>query len=96
MGFMEPEIYHGAYYSVETDCGTEIIPEDVAGRVNHNSDLQDYCEGKILEPLEYVTRNGGWLGRLSAPGYLDCTPWGVYDTEQEAIDSLQEMYGDDE
>ena len=34
----------------------------------------------------------GYGARLSAPGYLDCTDWCVFDTEQEAIDYLAETY----
>jgi hypothetical protein len=93
---MRREVYHGAYYSLETNCGTEIVPYDVAGRATCNSDLQDYCEGKVLSPSEEVHLEEGWLGRLSAPGYLDCTPWGAYETEREAIEDLQDMYGDEE
>ena len=33
---------------------------------------------------------------LSAPGYLDCTPWSVFETEEEAEQYLAEMFGDDE
>ena len=34
--------------------------------------------------------------RLSAPGYLDCTEWSVFDTEQEAEEYLDENYPEDE
>jgi hypothetical protein len=38
----------------------------------------------------------GWYGRLSAPGYLDCTDWtGPHSTEDEAAEALFELYGDD-
>ena len=38
----------------------------------------------------------GWGARLSAPGYMDCTEWAVYDTEEEARAELEEMYPDDD
>ena len=36
----------------------------------------------------------GYGARLSAAGYIDCTDWTVFDTEQEAIDYLAETYLD--
>lgn len=36
----------------------------------------------------------GYGARLTAPGYLDCTEWVVFDTVQEAIDYLESMYLD--
>ena len=38
----------------------------------------------------------GYGARLSAPGYLDCTEWAVFETEDEAREYLEEMYPDDE
>ena len=39
----------------------------------------------------------GWYGRLSAPGYLDCTDWdGPYLTEVAALSSVQSFYEVDE
>lgn len=38
----------------------------------------------------------GWGARLSAPGFMDCTEWAIFDSEQEAKDYLEETYGDDE
>ncbi len=35
----------------------------------------------------------GWLARLSASGYMDCTEWCAYETEEEAKAALVEMYG---
>ena len=54
-----------------------------------------YCEGGAagIESIEIVS---GWGARLSAPGYLDCTEWSVYETEEEARADLAEMYGDDD
>ena len=34
----------------------------------------------------------GYGARLSAPGYLDCTEWTVFDTEKEAREFLKETY----
>jgi hypothetical protein len=38
----------------------------------------------------------GFGARLSAPGYLDCTEWTVFDTEDEARAYLDEYYPEDE
>lgn len=51
-------------------------------------------DGEILaedgEPL-----SAGVYGRLSAPGYMDCTDWhGPFDTEEEAVSALLSCYCD--
>lgn len=46
---------------------------------------------------EYDAPAAGWYGRLSAPGYLDCTDWiGPFDTADEAIKAVMEFYEVDE
>lgn len=37
----------------------------------------------------------GYVCRMSAPGYMDCTDWEWHETEQEAADSLIENYSDE-
>ncbi len=39
----------------------------------------------------------GWYGRLSAPGYLDCTDWnGPFASEAEALQAVMDLYEVDE
>lgn len=91
-GFMEPEIYYGTAYEVDTTHGTEIIPVDVVGAVTDIQQLRDYCEGDPLSFREVT----GWIGRYQAPGYLDSIPWAIYDSAEEAQADLADMYGDEE
>jgi len=37
----------------------------------------------------------GYGARLSAPGYLDCTPFVVFDTQEEAEQYLTDEYPED-
>jgi hypothetical protein len=53
--------------------------------------LKDYIAGKPEDVTEIRVRDG-WGARLSAPGYMDCTDWDVYATEEEAKKALAEMY----
>lgn len=53
---------------------------------------QPYYEGRP-ESVEIIK---GYGARLSAPGYMDCTDWDVYDSPEEAVANLREMYGDDD
>ena len=79
---------HDTFWQVETDCGTESVPAGICDA----SGLADYLEGEQLEPAESVT---GFFARLSAPGYMDRTPWcGPFGTEAEAADYLEETYGE--
>ena len=55
--------------------------------------LRDYIES---DEVWTITKREGFGGRLQAPGYLDSTPWSVYDSEEEAEEELKDMYGDEE
>jgi len=81
--FMEPQVTRDLFFEVETAYlfggGSEFIPF------------------WAYEPGEHVIidETEGYGARLSAPGYLDCTDWVIFDTEQEAIDYLAETYLED-
>jgi hypothetical protein len=49
--------------------------------------IQPYTEG-TPQSWENVK---GYGARLSASGFLDCTEWAVFDTEDEAREYLEEM-----
>lgn len=107
MGFMEPEVYETDYLEIDGPAGTEIIPCDVADyhpteamrdgsatdRFEIPSELADYCENRRAWSIE---RKHGWVGRMSAPGYMDATPWGASPTKEGMRAQLAMMYeGDD-
>ena len=54
--------------------------------------IRPYVEGK---PQSWENIKG-YGARLSASGYLDCTEWTVFETEQEAREYLEENYPEDE
>lgn len=95
-GFMKPVVYEGGYYEVETDCGTEIVPADLIG--NHSAasvdELTDYLEGNPSSQDEVPVQHG-WLARMSASGYTDCTSWEAHATKEAAEDSLIANYLED-
>lgn len=97
MSFMEPETYYGEYYEIDGNEGTFAVPAEVTGKldVEDLEAFRDYYPGNRIES---VRKEHGWLGRLSAPGYLDATDWTPYDADDEAgvIEQLEEEYGDDE
>lgn len=98
MSFMQPQVYHDLYFEIETTIGTEIVPADVIGRTcaTDVSAFLDYLEGEPNDEDELVEVKEGWLARMSAPGYLDCTDWSAHETEEEARAYLEEMYGEDD
>jgi hypothetical protein len=56
--------------------------------------LRDYCQNLTCWSINLIE---GWGARLSAPGYLDCTEWTVWDTREEAVESFNSYdEGDDE
>lgn len=96
MGFMQKQIEEGFYFEIETNIGTEIVPAGVIGRyaATHIEAFANYLEGEPLDDDELVPVKHGWLARMSAPGYMDCTEWSAFATKQEAEDYLEDMYGD--
>jgi hypothetical protein len=93
MAFMSYEITRKQDWWKVEDNGTNFYPCEYFSKaeVYKLHDLvEDEDEGELIEQIK------GYGARLSAPGYLDCTEWGVYDTKAEAKAALDEMYGDDE
>src|SRR5579872_758188 len=101
MAFMEHEVTFGDWIEVDGPCGTGFIPAELCGDVpEYHGDrqpipdsLRDYCENRECWEIK---KREGWGARLSAPGYMDCTEWSVFDSETEARSHLTEMYGDDD
>ena len=97
MSFMQPQIEFAQYFEVDTTHGTFIVPADVVGSTMSAAPeaFADYVEGEVFgdDPIEVKE---GWLARLSAPGYMDCTDWSVFKTEEEAVQGLKDLYGDDD
>lgn len=90
MSFMKPEVVRGDWYEVEDKRGeTSIVPTDV-GLADWIDDLKD---GESVTITLHVDT---WGGRMSAPGYLDCTEWGLYKSEADAIRWLREEYETDD
>lgn len=96
MGFMRPVAEHMVMYHVETDVGTELVPESVCGKVDLDSAygvgrVYSFCQDP--ESCKEVVRKEGWYSRLSAPGYLDATDWhGPFETSDEALTECQEFH----
>jgi hypothetical protein len=96
---MKPEIFEGEYFQVDTSTGTEIVSASDFGVLRADVEaalLTPYLEGEPTDPLEVVQRKSGWLGRMSAPGYMDRTDWNVFDTQWQARTYLIANYQDDD
>lgn len=105
MAFMIPAAERFRAYHVETEQGTEIVPETLTGRLfqidgrphlieREHKKLLAHCEGSRIAS---VVRREGWYGRLSASGYLDCTEWcGPYATADKALDAVKQQYDVDD
>jgi hypothetical protein len=112
MAFMQKQItVKRKWYEIETNAGTWFVDvADVDGGrfakdleeglvldtwalETLSKDYLQYTEGSRLEGLSV---REGYGARLSAPGYLDCTDWSVFDTAEEAEKYLAENYPDDE
>lgn len=111
MAFMQPHIEQSDYLRVTTNAGDEIVPADLVrvsfaidyragGYFSEDNEFHSalaraiapYCEGSDIGEIWPMR---GFLARMSAPGYMDCTDWSAHATEEEARAYLAEMYGDD-
>lgn len=86
--FMEPDIEEGDWFQVDGTAGVFVFPEQYLSE----EDVRREYEGEVWE----VETIHGFGARLSAPGYMDCTDWSVFDTYEEAARYLIENYSDDE
>lgn len=104
MSFMQPQVTSNQrWIKVETSQGTTFVNVfdtglDIPGSIALNDEpeslaatieqLSQFTEG-IPESWENIK---GYGARLSAPGYLDCTEWSVFDTVEEAQAYLKDTY----
>lgn len=102
MSFMKKQIYYGSYFEIDTTAGVEIVPADLINGTGDGiksalpCELADYLKGKPLDETEEIAVQKGWFGRMSASGYLDCTAWSAYKTQEKANQDLDDMYGEEE
>jgi hypothetical protein len=89
MTFMQRQITKKlAWYKGKNNSeDTRYAPEEELPEIAFARDVL----GNIYARVEIVT---GFGARLSAPGYLDCTDWAVFDTIAEAEAYLDEIAAD--
>jgi hypothetical protein len=100
MPFMQPEVVFGRWIEVDGPCGTEFIDADLVGHVESYQGpdvpipepLAMFCENTMVTDIKVI--ESGWGCRFTAPGFLDCTPWTVFETEDEARKYLEEQEED--
>ena len=94
---------------VETTQGTEFVSIAdtslfVRGSETRTHPMSDEDREKTIEKIRNYTEGKpqswenikGYGARLSAPGYLDCTEWTVFDSKEEAEAYLEQAYPEDE
>ena len=99
MSFMEPQIVFGRWVKIEGDF-TEYVDADLIGEIEPYQGpsilvpepIADYCENRTTTEIKVIE---GYGARFSAPGYMDCTPWTVFKTEDEAQEYLDGQADDD-
>ena len=94
--FMQPYIALETYFEVDTSSGTEIVPTDVVGRTMdvHVEALLNYLDGAPNDLDAMCEVQTGWLCRMTAPGYLDCTSWNAFESWGTAAKYLIDTFGD--
>lgn len=97
MPFMEPQITEKQdWFAIETTDGTTFVPVKDVGPISpmELEKFQPFVDsGKVIE----VTIRRNMVGyRLSAPGYMDRTDWGLEMSKKKAKQALLDEYGNDE
>jgi hypothetical protein len=97
MSFMQLQIHKGDGWIIRTDNGDMPIPDwdapDVDAlrqKIGEKVCIGDFCG--YLESVDYIKR--GWWARMSAPGYLDCSPWEFDTSERRIRRTMRDLYGD--
>jgi hypothetical protein len=93
MPFMKPDTVKGCY-QVENKYGeSSVYPADLGSPIlGQRSDYADFT-GVVMRAEYYPDK---WIGRYSAPGYLDATIWsGPYDSQEECLSDINDLYGDE-
>ena len=90
---MQPDIVTG-FLSWECEtCGkSHYVPDYVVGDPTDENELLQHmdCCTDMVADLETVEEHPtGVLGRLSMPGYMDCTDWERFASEEQAEEELQ-------
>jgi hypothetical protein len=91
-----------AWVEVETDNGTEYLDAATLGLMvrdsqNNTHPLTDKQREQIISKMSQYVQGTiqewktirGYGARMSAPGYLDCTDWTVFETAEEAEEFLK-------
>jgi hypothetical protein len=94
--FMKPYIYGKTDVPIAHTSEGDVIlydwnspdVDDLAQQVGRKVTL-----GDIYGVLESVTWHKGYVGRYSADGYLDCTPWEFDTNKRRLAKTLRDLYG---
>jgi hypothetical protein len=89
MSFMERQIVFGDWLETLLKPTGETVYLPLKDWLYHERPDEDEVEFRSTHFDKYGAR-------LSAPGYLDCTEWCIFDTKEEAQAYLDETYPDDE
>lgn len=96
MLFMKPDIRGPqTWFEIDGDQGIVAVPIDLVGPVDLKEcqthidkyetvppEFKDYYSGQRCWSIE--RKDDAWGARMSAPGYMDCTEWSVFDSESGA------------
>lgn len=113
MSFMQPQIVFGKWLVFETRGGVEVFPDDLipehrlgVNQALFEEDDPERFNSLVADIAAYRQHEGrvyffflreGYGARLSAPGYLDCTEWVVFDSKKEAKKYLLDLqWGEDD
>lgn len=105
MPHMMPQIMKETWMEIDGPEGTEYIPLDEWAKKKVNDHFSALESGNKDHPfVKWLTERtinayfythrvfDGFGARLSAPGYMDCTEWCAFDTEEEARAYLEETF----
>ena len=95
---MKTQIIHTRFLEIDGDQGTDYVPfDDIYHAATKTcnptkSDVKNYTENDEIYEISILD---GYGARLTMPGFMDCTPWAVFETELEAKQYIEWIGGTD-
>lgn len=91
--FVDVDDVDGGKFAASIAQGIDLDSLNPTQREKLAKEFLQYTEASSLE---HVSVREGYGARLSAPGYLDCTEWTVFDSVDQANEYLNENFPDEE
>jgi len=91
--YVENKYAESYFIPIDTWAKSEIKKVlEACSKVNNENEIEYLVEDMGIKDVSQYEVVEGYGCRLTAPGFLDCTDWCVFDTVEECREYLQEAF----